>query len=95
MTLMTLIGVDNGIQDTGAVAISLDSKEKTWSVRSQVWTGVPRRDEKTKRIINLDPAFTVGLPLFVKQEENEAPTFIGIEGYRQRGNNVRQDQDML
>jgi hypothetical protein len=95
MTKMTLIGVDPGIKDTGLVALRFDSREKTWSVGHQVWADVPRRNEKTRAITELDPAYTIGLPLFLKQEESNAPTFSGVEGYRQRGNNVRQDQDML
>lgn len=92
MTLLTLIGIDPGIRDTGAVAIRLDSKAKTWSIHHQVWNDVSKIE---KNVVIIDPLFKRQVALFVKNEEDAAPTFVGIEGFRQRGRNQKQDKQML
>ena len=95
MTRMTLVGVDPGVVDTGVVAIRLDTHAREWRIKSKTWTGVSFRDPKTRALTSLSVEFRKGLEKFVKHEEDLAPTFAGVEGYQQRGNNVRQDQDML
>ena len=90
---VALLGFDPGIRDTGAVALTLDLDEKTIDVLAQVWSGVTHRhgfnvttDEKF-----LDEA--AALQQSLRQRSNVVLT--GIEGYRQRGMNVQQDQEML
>lgn len=95
MTKVTLIGIDPGIVDTGVVALRLDSQERTWSVKFHFWHVVTYRDTNNRSVIRLNNHFQDGLRAFVEHEEALAPVFVGVEGYRQRGNNMRQDQDML
>lgn len=95
MTRVTLIGIDPGIVDTGVVALRLDSTNKTWTIQYKVWHVVTYRDPSNQNAIRLNTHFQDGLRSFVEHEETLAPVFVGVEGYRQRGNNMRQDQDML
>ena len=95
MTKLTLVGNDPGIRDTGAVAIRLDNKEKTWAVHHDVWSGITSRPDPKSQVINIDPVFQRQWKQFVKGEEDGAPTFVGVEGYRQRGTNPKQDREML
>jgi len=90
---VTLIGIDPGIRDTGIVAIHLDTLRQQWRVTTQVWSDVTKLD---KQSLVIDTYFLDELTAFVDHEnmENKA-TFVGIEGYRQRGNDTRQDQKML
>jgi hypothetical protein len=90
---VTLIGIDPGIRDTGIVSIHLDTIREKWHVTTQVWNDVTHQERLTQTI---SPDFLDEITAFVDHEnmENKA-TFVGIEGYRQRGNDVRQDQRML
>ena len=90
---VTLIGIDPGIIDTGVVAIHLDTLRQQWRVTSQVWNDVTKLD---KQSLLIDPYFLDELTAFVDHEEMEnKATFTGVEGYRQRGRDTRQDQKML
>jgi hypothetical protein len=95
LTQLTLVGNDPGIKDTGAVALRLDTKAKTWEVHHQVWSDITSRPVTNRNVIIIDPVFERQWKQFVKDEEDNAPTFIGVEGYRQRGTNPKQDQEML
>ena len=90
---LTLIGIDPGIIDTGIVSIRLDTIRQQWNITTQVWSNVTRIVE---RAMVIDPDFLDEIAAFVQHEESEnKATFTGIEGYRQRGRNVQQDQRML
>ena len=90
---VALLGFDPGIRDTGAVALTLDFNERTVQITTQVWSGVTR-SEKLESLVDekfLDEAAAL--------EQNTraaaSATFVGIEGYRQRGMDVTQDRLML
>ena len=95
MTKLSLGGIDPGIKDTGAVALRIDTAAREWSIRHKVWSDVTSRAAANSRVILIDPTFESELAEFFAIEESWGPNFVGVEGYRQRGNNVRQDQDML
>lgn len=93
MTQLTLIGVDPGIMDTGIVSIKLDTLRKTLMVTTQVWSEVTSQKNQS---ITIDPDFLDELESFYEHEASEnAATFAFVEGYRQRGKNIRQDANML
>lgn len=91
MSIINLIGIDPGIVDTGAVCISMDVEERQWTVLTDVYSNVTSRDGFQ---VIVDTHFLDDLAAFT-QDNTQGLTLIGIEGYRQRGKNQRQDQAML
>ncbi|QKY80366.1 hypothetical protein SEA_PABST_8 [Microbacterium phage Pabst] len=90
---LQLIGVDPGIRDTALTCLSLDMYNNELSVYSRVWSDVTRRE-------NNKPVIDAGFMNEIEHDvariyERSAGTFVGIEGYRQRGMNIYQDQAML
>jgi len=92
MQVANLIGLDPGIVDTGAVWVSLDGKEKTLHANSKVWRNVTK---KAKLGIEVNQQFLDELSWYVEYATTVGvPTFVFIEGYRNRGRNPQQDQKM-
>jgi len=92
----TLIGVDPGIIDTGAVSVTIDFSLRAVYVHTALWTGVSSRDKLDKQKIVVSDKFLDEIAGFVQNERaNGGPTFVGIEGYRQRGYDKGQDQRMI
>ena len=90
---LRLMGVDPGIKDTAFTAITLDFEEKEIHVFSRVWSGVTRRENNVPVI---DEQFTLEIiDQYREMRSYATAAFIGIEGYRQRGMNLYQDQAML
>ncbi|WVX89546.1 RuvC-like resolvase [Microbacterium phage HitchHiker] len=90
---LQLIGVDPGIVDTALTCLSLDMEDHTIGVYSRVWSNVTRRENNTPVI---DRGFLSEIATNVGDWYVKSPaTFVGIEGYRQRGLNMYQDQAML
>ncbi|QYC53778.1 hypothetical protein SEA_EUGENEKRABS_8 [Microbacterium phage EugeneKrabs] len=90
---LVLVGIDPGIVDTALAVISLNFESKTIDIYSKVWTSVTRR-ENNKPVV--DAAFLNMIDATIRSfRVQDAAVFIGIEGYRQRGMNVWQDQAML
>ena len=92
MSKLTLVGIDPGIVDTAAIAITLDFLRKRVNIVTQVWTNVTLRQH---RKITINDGYLDEIRAFVDHSafENSA-TFTGIEGYRDRGYNMEQDQAM-
>lgn len=88
---VTLIGVDPGVVDTALAVLRLDTESKTYNVHSRVWTGVSRM-EKQKFIIQ--QAFLQRLGEETRRWGTGDVVVRAVEGYRNRGNNMRQDQQM-
>jgi hypothetical protein len=89
---ITLIGIDPGIIDSGIVAIRLDFSTMSWSVRSEVWTNVTYRSE---RVSYTQPWFLDALKRFIAQEKELAQqVHVGVENFRARGRDQRQDEKM-
>jgi len=90
MATLALVGLDPGIVDTGGVRIELDLDNKTVEIESRVYRRVTERSGNS---IVVDPGFLqslrhwamIGVP---------GPLHIFLEGYRNRGRNPRQDQQM-
>lgn len=89
---LTLLGVDPGIRDTGAVGITLDFENKTVDVTSRVWSGVVDRHGFN---VTTDEQFLTELTAFKKSFRDTSMVLSAVEGYRQRGLNVQQDREML
>jgi len=87
----TLLGVDPGVADTGLVAITLDYTHRQWDVQYKVWSNVIERDGFSVSVKHyyLDDLVDVRNRL-----EDLGPVFSGVEGYRPRGKNKRQDEEM-
>ncbi|QQO39295.1 hypothetical protein SEA_CRUNCHYBOI_9 [Microbacterium phage CrunchyBoi] len=90
---LCLVGIDPGIVDTAMTSIILDFDNKELQIRSDVWTGVTRR-ENNKPVIDEKFLYEIRYQVAFLKARNKV-TFIGIEGYRQRGLNIWQDQAML
>ena len=91
--IVTLIGVDPGIRDTAATAISLEFHRRHFTVQSQLWSNVTLRQD---RKIIVDKTFFPSLTDFVLQYKTPGNVaFMGVEGYRPRGVNGEQDQAMM
>jgi hypothetical protein len=89
---VTLVGVDPGVVDTALVVLTFDNEEKTWSVFSQTWTGV---SEMRKENFIIKQSFLDGIAARVADvRKRHKNTKVAVEGYRNRGNNMRQDQQM-
>ncbi|QNN98056.1 hypothetical protein SEA_FEDE_8 [Microbacterium phage Fede] len=89
---LTLLGVDPGIRDTGAVALVLDFDNRKWNVVAKAWHGVT-----TNHGFNVvtDEEFLDEIAEFEQNLRGNGPLFSGVEAYRQRGMDVRQDQQMI
>lgn len=93
---LVLMGVDPGIVDTASVEIFLDLDNKQWGLSSTVWHDVTSRNPDNNREIVVSPSFTADLKADMHRVKNRFPSsLIGVEGYRQRGKNTLQDQNML
>lgn len=89
---LTLLGIDPGIVDTGAVAIRLDFNERLIDVTAKAWTGVT---DRLGFSVVTSPQFLKELRDFeLQQRANTSALFAGVEGYRPRGKNSRQDEEM-
>lgn len=88
MTIV-LIGVDPGIVDTGLVALELDRERKSLTVHSRVWSNVTVRDKNTIRVV---PEFLDSIDEEISKYNHTRYTY--VEGYRNRGRNPYQDQNM-
>ena len=88
--LLALIGVDPGIVDTAAVVLELDTDAKSIRVQPKVWRGVTNR---VKQSITVSDTFLKELKTYVANS-TEAAKFIYVEGFRPRGRNPQQDQNM-
>lgn len=88
--MYTLIGIDPGIVDTAIVSLYLDPIRKRWQITTQVWSNVTRREGQTRVV---DSGFLEELKEFVEHESTIPEIF--IEGFRNRGRDMRQDQDMV
>ena len=86
--IVTLVGVDPGIVDTGAVWVCIDKHRKTVQINSRVWRSVT-----TKRGLSIDvkERFLVDIKNYCK---GVPPQHVFIEGFRNRGRNPQQDQKM-
>lgn len=85
----TLIGIDPGVVDTALVRVTLDSDKRSLEREWKVWTKVSNFENeafKIKQEVLNDMQYYTAIT-----EDN---TLIAIEGYRPRGKNVRQDQQM-
>ncbi|AZV01771.1 hypothetical protein SEA_ARMAWEN_8 [Microbacterium phage ArMaWen] len=90
---LRLVGVDPGIVDTAFTSITLNFDDKEIHIFSKVWTGVTRRENKVPVI---DEEFVHDImSQWLEMREAVPVSFLGIEGYRQRGMNIYQDQAML
>ncbi|QDF16961.1 RuvC-like resolvase [Microbacterium phage YellowPanda] len=94
MVDLVLEGVDPGIVDTALTALRLDFDRRELHVYSKVWNNVTRR-ERNKAIIDEEFLKDIEVSTLEPLGSNQAATFLGIEGYRQRGMNLYQDQAML
>jgi hypothetical protein len=90
MLPLTLIGVDPGIVDTAATAISLDFEKREIAVATHVWSNVTRQ-ENFKILVR--QGFLTELRAWT--EDYSGIVVRGVEGYRQRGKNQKQDQNMI
>jgi len=89
---VTLIGIDPGVRDTGLVALRLDSDHKEFGVQHHVWSDISQIVTGT---LILKQNFVRDLQKTVQLYKSAAyPTHVFIEGYRPRGNDMRQDQQM-
>lgn len=85
-------GVDPGVVDTGVVSLILDSDKRVFEVLHRVYSGVSSMDKnefvlKAPFIKDLGPyVSTIG------NKKDRRACF--IEGYRNRGKDMRQDQQM-
>ena len=87
-----LVGIDPGIVDTGLVIIRLDPVARTVSVRHRVWTDVSREVDKT---FVIDPGFLLRINSDVQTiRESNGTVYTFLEGYRNRGRNIKQDAQM-
>lgn len=90
---LNMIGIDPGIVDTGAVSISLDFRSLAIDITTQLWTGVSRRDGFA---ITVNDGFLDEIAAFTQHDGSEEDvTLVGIEGYRQRGFDQKQDQNLV
>jgi len=87
----TLIGVDPGVVDTGAVVIMLRPSEKTFTVFHRVWRNV---SSKVNGEFIVDPEFLKEIREFASDSSPRDKTLRFVEGYRNRGRDSRQDQQM-
>jgi hypothetical protein len=94
VTILTLAGVDPGIQDTALTSFSLDFDRKRIEVKATVWHDVTTRTDDGRVLV--DVKFLSDLQREVHHlKRRTGATFVGIEGFRQRGTNQHQDQRML
>lgn len=92
MAKYTLIGIDPGVVDTGMAVITLDFKHKEWSVAPHAWRGVAK---KVGQHIEYNEGMLDEIAETVQDATRDSTSYVGIEGYRQRGLNQKQDQVML
>lgn len=93
MTSVTLVGIDPGVIDTGLVVISLNSQARTWQVRHKAYNRIARN---VGQVVEFDLQALMDIVYYVDEElKASSLVLIGVEGYRQRGKNQRQDQLML
>ena len=89
---MLLIGIDPGIVDTGVVSLRLDMDAHTVRAHAQVWSDVTARQGAA---IQVKEDFLQKLGLYCKFEQrSDEDRHVYIEGYRNRGKDIRQDQRM-
>ena len=86
---LTLTGIDPGIVDTGVVTIVLDASERTWSINHTVFSAPMQRNGFE---VSVKPEVLDGVSRWCTIDDTQ---LIGVEGYRQRGLNQRQDAEML
>ena len=90
MTTYNLVGIDPGVRDTGLVHFEFDLESNIIRIHSQAWTGVTVYE---KHHAYTRPEFLDEIAGYC--QSIEGGSLIGIEGYRQRGLNIRQDARML
>ena len=90
MTALNLIGIDPGVRDTGLVHFKIDFQLEQIEVISGAWSGVTVYE---KHHAYTNPDFLDEIAGYC--QNIGIPSYIGIEGYRQRGLNTRQDAQML
>ena len=86
---LTLTGIDPGIVDTGVVTLELNASERTWSITHTVFSAPMQRNGFE---VSVKPEVLDGVSRWCTIGRNH---LIGVEGYRQRGLNQRQDAEML
>ena len=90
------IGVDPGIVDSAVLSLTIDEDEKRYWFTHKVWTGVTKRE---KNVVSVSSEYLKGLTEFKRRELYTRPGIVHggtyIEGFRQRGRDMRQDQRML
>jgi predicted ATPase len=93
---LTLIGIDPGIVDSGAVAVTLDFEKRTVYITTKLWSYVTERSKTNKQKIIVSEKFLDELREFAQwlRRDTKGPVFVGIEGYRPRGFNIDQDARM-
>lgn len=87
--MITLIGIDPGIVDTGLVALSLDPASRRLVIDSKVWTDVTTKHGQS---IKVDEKFLQHFSETLDAFHDKPNVF--IEGYRSRGKNIVQDRKM-
>lgn len=93
MQKLVLIGIDPGIRDTALVAMTINVPGRTVTTRTRVWSNVVTRNQGT---FHVSEDFLRDLRAFVDMcILGYQVKFMGVEGYRQRGRDIRQDQGML
>jgi len=92
--MVLLIGIDPGIVDTGLVAIELYPESGTYHVEHRVWRDVTEQIDKTLIVKEDFLTHLVAEVDKLKSTSRSAMKLVGIEGYRNRGRDIRQDQRM-
>lgn len=88
---LTLLGLDPGVADTGFVAVSLDYDRRVWDVWFKVWSNVIDRHGFN---VSVKGSYLDELADTQENFRGHGPSFTGVEGYRPRGKNSRQDEEM-
>lgn len=88
---VTLTGIDPGIVDTGLVTIELDAAAFTWRVYHEVVSAPMQRNGFE---VSVKPEALDRVSRFANHGDGTL-RLVGIEAYRQRGYNQRQDAEML
>lgn len=92
MTSLTLIGVDPGIRDTAATVLRLNTLTKKIEVDAHVWHDITTRDG-WKIVVDWEFLDRIAT-LYQDEQDLNGATFAFIEGYRARGMDLKQDQNM-
>ena len=92
MAKLFLNGIDPGIHDTALTTIELDFTARRIQPTTVVWENVTTIE---KRVITVQENFLAELYDKIQQQKSQGLSLVGIEGYRQRGLDPKQDQMMI